>query len=56
MVPLLLTFGLPLFFWARIKSDGTESLFTTIERVFFISLIALDILVLVLYLKGIIVF
>ena len=56
MVPLLLTIGLPLFAWARIKNDGASKIFTHIERAFFIFLIATDLLVLVLYLEGIITF
>jgi len=52
MVPLLLTIGLPLFAWARIENDGAKKVFTNIERLFFIVLIAIDILVLVLYLNG----
>lgn len=56
MVPLLLTIGLPLFIWARIKNDGAVKIFTTFERIFFAALIVIDILVLILYIKGIIIF
>ena len=56
MVPLLLTIGLPLFAWARIENDGAKKVFTTVERMFFILLIAIDILVLILYLNGVVKF
>ena len=56
MVPLLLTIGLPLFAWARIKNDGATKIFTHVERLFFILLVVIDILVLILYLKGIVKF
>lgn len=52
MVPLLLTIGLPLFAWTRIKDDGAKKIFTNVEKLFFIILIAIDALVFILYLNG----
>lgn len=52
MVPILLTLGLPLFIWARVKDDHAEKIFTRHEAMLFIALIALDILILILYLNN----
>lgn len=52
MTPLLLTLGLPLFFWARKQSDPSASLLTKAERVALLILLATDVLVVVLYFEG----
>lgn len=54
MVPILLTLGAPLFIWARKRDDHADEVFTCRERVFFILLIALDLLILILFLNGVI--
>lgn len=52
MVPILLTLGLPLFFWARVKDDKASAILTHLEKAAFIALIATDILVFILYLNN----
>lgn len=42
MVPILLTLGLPLFIFARIKDSGERDIFQPEEMKFLISLIVLD--------------
>ena len=51
MVPVLLTLGVPLFIWARIKDDRADKIFTPRERAFFVLLLAPDFIVLILLLN-----
>ncbi|MGQ6548325.1 basic amino acid/polyamine antiporter [Serratia sp. IR-2025] len=52
MVPMLLTLGLPLFFWARIHDGGIKKIFKGNEMKIFLSLIALDALTGFLFMNG----
>ncbi|WP_232826096.1 basic amino acid/polyamine antiporter [Bordetella trematum] len=52
MTPLLLTVGLPLFFWARKQDPSSEAALNKGERIALVLLLAVDILVAVLYFMG----
>jgi arginine:ornithine antiporter/lysine permease len=52
MVPMLLTLGLPLFFWARIHEGGMKNIFKGNEMKVFLSLIALDAFTGFLFING----
>ena len=52
MVPILLTLGLPLFFWTRIHEGGIKNTFKGGEMKIFLSLIALDIFTGLLFMNG----
>ena len=54
LTPLLLTLGLPLFVWAK-KAQSSTHIFTTFEKYCVGILLILDVLVLVLFFKGILV-
>jgi arginine:ornithine antiporter/lysine permease len=52
MTPLLLTLGLPLFFWTRKQSNFSGVLLSKAERVALVVLIVVDILIVALYFMG----
>ncbi|MGL5389023.1 MAG: basic amino acid/polyamine antiporter [Enterobacterales bacterium] len=52
MVPMLLTLGLPLFFWARIHKEGMKNIFKGNEMKIFLSLVALDVFTGLLFMNG----
>lgn len=52
MTPLLLTLGLPLFFWARHQDKASEVALTKAERLALMLLLAIDIVVIALYFMG----
>lgn len=52
MTPLLLTLGLPLFFWARNQDHPSQVALGKGERVALMLLLTIDILVIALYLMG----
>ncbi|WP_265694590.1 basic amino acid/polyamine antiporter [Providencia rustigianii] len=54
MVPILLTVGLPLFIWSRVKHFKDKPIFTRVELNIFIFLIMLDILIIILFMNGIV--
>lgn len=56
MVPVLLTIGLPLFFWARYEQQDGKKILTSMEKYLFGALILVDIFSLVLFFEGIISF
>ncbi|MDH0094136.1 MULTISPECIES: basic amino acid/polyamine antiporter [Achromobacter] len=52
MTPLLLTLGLPLFFWARRQDHASNAVLNGAERCALALLLAIDILVIALYFMG----
>lgn len=52
MSPILLTLGLPVFFWARKQHAGTEPLLSKGERMGLALLLLIDVAVLALYFSG----
>lgn len=55
MTPLILTCGIPIFIWARIEQkQANEAIFNKYEKICLAFLFVLDILAIVLYLKGMI--
>lgn len=49
LVPFLLTLGIPFFIWARKEKHDNKPIFTSIEKIYFIILIILDVLAYFLY-------
>lgn len=52
MTPLLLTLGLPLFFWARHQEGSSVAALTKAERLALMLLLAIDLVVVALYWMG----
>ena len=56
MVPMLLTAGLPIFIWSRVKHFKDKPIFAQIELKILILLIVLDISILILFMNGVVKF
>lgn len=54
LIPILLTVGLPLFIWARKEKKDNQPIFKYYELICLLILLALDVLVIILLLMGII--
>lgn len=55
LTPILLTFGLPFYIWAKKQDPDHANLFTRYERIGLIALFTLDLLVVVMFWKGVVV-